>query len=89
MEPFRQESNTCYTRWLNAGKPRQGVLQEAKLLSHAFFKHAVCRVQRQQKLHQAQGLFGVAMAGDVSLFKEMRRIKTGEGQMEDMADTMD
>ena len=89
VEPFRRESNTCYRTWLAAGKPRQGAEHEAKLHSHALFRHAVRRTKRAEKLHQAQGLFGAAMAGDLELFKEMRRVKSGKGQMEEMAETVD
>ena len=89
VEPFRLESNACYPRRMAAGKPRQGALQEAKLRSHALFRHAVRRVKRSEKLCQAQGLFGAAIEGDIEHFKEMRRIKTGKGQMKEMAKTVD
>ena len=89
VEPFRLESNTCYRAWLAAGRPRQGAEHEARLRSHSLFRHAVRRAKRAGKLHQAQGLFGAAMAGDIQLFKEMRRVKSGKGQMEEMAETVD
>ena len=89
VEPFRQSSIACYQAWLVAGKPRQGEEQEARLRSHALFRHAVRRVKRAAKLNQAKGLFGAAMAGDLELFKEMRRVKSGKGQMEEMAETVD
>ena len=89
VEPFRLESNFHYRAWLAAGKPRHGAEHEARLRSHAQFRHAVRRAKRAQKLHQAEGLFGAAMAGDIELFKEMRRIKAGKGQMEEMAETVD
>ena len=34
-------------------------------------------------------MFSAAMEGDIKLFKEMRKIKTGKGQMEEMAETVD
>ena len=89
VEPFRLESNFYYRAWLAAGKPRHGAEHEARLRSHALFRHAVRRTKRAAKLHQAQGLFGAAMAGDLHLFKEMRRVRTGKGQMEEMAETVD
>ena len=89
VEPFRLKSNACYIRWMTAGKPRQGALHEAKLSSHALFRPVVRRVKRSENLHQAQWLFGAAMEGDIKLFVEMRRIKTGKGQMEEMAETVD
>ena len=46
-------------------------------------------MNREHKLHQAQGLLAADMAGDATLFKEMRKIKTGEGQMEEIADIVD
>ena len=89
VEPFRLESNTCYRAWLVAGKPRQGEKHAARLRSHALFRHAVRRVKRAEKLHQAKGLFGAAMEGDLQLFKEMRRVRSGKGQMEEMSETVD
>ena len=86
---FCKESKLCYSRWAKVGKPRQGPLLEDKLRSHALFQHAVRRVKRCEKLIQAKGLFNAAMAGDVNLFKEMRKIKSGVGQMDEMAETVD
>ena len=83
------ESNACYARWMTAGKPRQEALPEAKQRSHDLFRHMVRRVKRSEKLHQAQGLFGAAMEGDIKLLREMRRFKTGKGQMKEMAETVD
>ena len=71
VEPLRLQSNYCYRAWLASGKPSQGETPEAKLRSHAQFCHAVRRVKRASKLHQAQGLFEAAMAGDIELIKEM------------------
>ena len=89
VEPFRLASNTCYRAWLAAGKPRQGEVQDAKVKSHAQYRHAVRRVKRANKLHKARGLFGAAMAGDIELMKELRRLKSGKGEMDDLAETMD
>ena len=46
-------------------------------------------MKRAEKLHQAQGLFDAAMTGDLELLKEMRHVKSGKGQMEEMAETVD
>ena len=89
VEPFRLFSNTCYRAWLAAGKPRQGEEHQAKLRSHAQYRHAVRRVKRASKLHKARGLFGAAMAGDMELWKELRRLKTGKGEVEELPDTVD
>ena len=89
MEPFRIRSNACYRAWLAVGKPRQGEVHEAKLHSHAQFRHAVRRVKRAGKLHQARGLFDAAMAGDLELMKELRRVKSGKGQMDELAESVD
>ena len=72
VEPFRLASNSCYRAWLAAGKPRQGEEHEARLRSHAQYRHAVRRVKRASKHYQARGLFGAAMAGDMELMKELR-----------------
>ena len=89
VEPFCQASKLAYSQWAEAGKPRNGPLLADKLRSHALFRHAVRRVKRCEKLSKAKGLFNAAMAGDVNLFKEMKKIKSGGGQMEEMAETVD
>ncbi len=89
VEPLRRHSNYCYRAWIAAGKPRKGLIFQAKLDSHAQFRYAVRRVKRASKLHQAEGLFGAAMAGDIELMKEMKRLKTGKGEMDDLAETVD
>ena len=89
VEPHRLESNFCYRVLLGAGTPRQGVEHEARLRSHAQYQHAVRRLKRSANLHQAQGLFNAAMAGDIKLVKEMRRAKSGKGQMDELAKTVD
>ena len=89
VEPFLQESKLCYKRWMEEGKPRQGAVHEAKLRSHALFCHAVIRVKRSEKLRQAQGLFNAAMEGDICLFKEMKRVRTGGGEVEELVESVD
>ena len=89
VEPYCKESKLCYSRWVEAGKPRNGPLLADKLRSHALFRHTVRRVKRCEKLSKAKGLFNAAMAGYVNLFKEMKKIKSGAVQMEEMAETVD
>ena len=89
VEPFRQRSIYCYRAWRAGGKPSHGDLHRAKLESHAQFRYAVRRVKRSDKLQQAKGLFEVAMAGDVALMKEMRRVQTGKGVLDELTDNVD
>ena len=89
VEPYRLEATSCYRAWLAAGKLRQGVAQEARLCSHTQFRYAVRKVKRASRLHKARGLFGSAMSGDIELMKKMRRLKTGNGPMEELTDTVD
>ena len=89
VEPSRLASNACYRAWLAAGKPRQGEVHEAKLKSHAQYRHTVRRVKRASKLYKARGLFGAAMAGDMELMKELRRLKSGKGEMDELAESVD
>ena len=89
VEPYRLQSNAAYRCWLAAGKPRQGRVFQDKLHHHAQFRYAVRRVKRAAKLHQAQGLYAAAMNGDIELMKEMRRVKSGKGEMEELAETVD
>ena len=47
------------------------------------------RVKRSEKLRQAQGLFNAAMEGDICLFKEMKRVRTGGGEVEELVESVD
>ena len=89
VEPHRQHSNYCYRAWLAGGKPSHGQLHRDKLAAHAQFRYAVRRVRRASKLHQAEGLFEAAMAGDMALLKEMRRVQSGKGQLDELPDIVD
>ena len=89
VEPHRKVANTCYTAWVASGKPRQGPIFEAKLKSHARFRYAVRKVKRAKDLHKAQGLYEAAMSGDIELMKELRRVKTGKGEADELAETVD
>ena len=89
VEPHRQHSKYCYRAWLAGGKPNHGQLHRAKLDSHAQFRYAVRRVKRASKLHQAKGLYEAAMAGDMALLKEMRKVQTGKSELEELPDMVD
>ena len=89
VEPFRLSSNAAYRVWLGAGKPRQGEVHKAKLAAHAQYRHAVRRVKRASKLHQARGLYDAAMMGDIELMKELRRVKSGKGEVDELSSMVD
>ena len=46
-------------------------------------------MKRQAKHHEAQGLFNAALSGDVCLLKEMKRVTTGKGQMDELTEELD
>ena len=46
-------------------------------LNRGQYHHAVLRVKRNRKEHQAEVLLVAAMEGDVQLLKEMKTIKKG------------
>ena len=89
VEPYRRHSRYCYRAWLAGGKPSHGQLHRDKLESHAQFRHAVRRVKRASKLHQAKGLYQAAMDGDMALMKEMRRVQSGKGELDELPDAVD
>ena len=89
VEPLRQRSNYCYRAWLAGGKPSHGQLHRDKLVAHAQFRYAVRRVRRANKLFQARGMFEAAMAGDIALLKEMRRVQSGKGVLDELPEMVD
>ena len=84
MEPYRQASNVAYRTWIAHGKPRQGPVHKSKLATHAQYKYAVRRVKRASELYNARGLFAAAMEGDCQLLKEMKRVRTGKKEAEEL-----
>ena len=64
-------------------------MHKAKLAAHAQYRHAVRRVKRASQLHQAHGLYNAAMAGDIELMKELKRVKSGKGEVDDLASMVD
>ena len=89
VEPYRQASNAAYRSWIAHGKPRQGLVHKLKLTSHAQYKYAVRRVKRASELHNARGLYAAAMEGDCQLLKEMKRVRTGKKEAEELTTTVD
>ena len=89
VQPHRKVAHTCYTTWLCAGKPRQGAVFDKKMKSHARFRYAVRRVKRSKDLHKAQGLYNASLSGDIELMKELRKVKTGKGEMDDLPESVD
>ena len=89
VEPYRRQSNYSFRAWLAAGKPSHGDLHQAKVKSHAVFRHAVRRVKRASQLYQAKGLLEAARDGDMALMKEMRRVQSGKGALDELPDTVD
>ena len=47
------------------------------------------RVKRASKLYQARDLSGAAMDEDMELMKELRRIKSGKGEIDELPETVD
>ena len=89
VEPFRAQSKYCFRVWLADGKPSTGEIHSAKIRSHSQFKHAVRRVRRSAKLHQAKALYGAALDGDMKLMKEMKRVLSGRGPTDELPSTVD
>ena len=65
------------------------MLAHLKIHAHAQFRHAVRRVKRAKNRHEAQSLFDAAMANDMELMKEMKRVKSGKGELDELAETVD
>ena len=89
VEPYRQRSKYCYRAWLVGGKPSHGQLHQEKLAAHAQFRYAVRRVRRASDLHQAKGLYQAAMDGDMALLREMKRLQSGKGELDNLPDMVD
>ena len=52
------------------------------------YHYAVRKLKRKVNLKRAEKLFEVSMVGDVDLLKEMKKIKSGNGNHEELPDTV-
>ena len=77
VKPYRDDSLYWGNFWRQAGRPNTGWVHDNYLEARRQYHHAVLRVKRMRKQHQAEELLVAAMQGDVQLLKEMKTIKKG------------
>ena len=77
VKPYRDESLYWGDVWKRAGRPTEGWTHQQYVEARRQYHHAVLRVKRNRKEHQAEVLLVAAMEGDVQLLKEMKSIKKG------------
>ena len=88
VEPYRQESMYWHNMWLREGRPNQGWLHGTMVRKRTLYQYAVRRLKRKASLIRAEKLFEASMAGDVDLLKEMKTIKSGSGNCEELPDSV-
>ena len=81
VSDLQQKSRYAYRVWLANGKPNQGPIHSEKLRSQSVFRQAVRKIKRNSKKYQAEALLEAALQGDLNLMKEMKRIKSGKGNV--------
>ena len=89
VSDLQQKSRYAYRVWLANGKPNQGPIHSEKLRSQSVFRQAVRKIKRNSKKYQAEALLEAALQGDLNLMKEMKRIKSGKGALEELPSCVD
>ena len=87
VEPYRQESVRCHKLWLELRRPNTGPTHDAMVRSRTRYHHAVRRIKRMEQELRSRKLLEAAMAGDMDLLKEMKKVR-GKGE-DDLPETVD
>ena len=77
VEPYRQESRYRHDLWREQGRPSTGPAHEAMVRSRTHYHYAVRRIQRKEQEMRSCKLLEAAMKGDLSLLKEMKKVRKG------------
>ena len=89
VKPHRDDSLYWGNLWRQNGRPTTGWIHDMYVEARRQYHHAVLRVKRQRKEHQAEELLLAAMEGDIQLLKEMKKIKKGRSTgSSELADTV-
>ena len=88
VEPYRQDSIYWHNVWLRESRPSNGWLHETMVRKRTLYHYAVRKLKRKVNLKRAEKLFEASMVGDVDLLKEMKKIKSGNGNHEELPDTV-
>ena len=89
VSELQQKSRYSYRVWIANGKPNQGPIHHEKLRSQSVFRQAIRKIKRNSKKYQAEALVEAALQGDLNLMKEMKRIKSGKGSMDELPNCVD
>ena len=86
---LRLESKYAYRRWIAAGKPNNGDIYAAKLRAHSVYMQVIRKIKRNQKKYEADALLEASLKGDLNLFREMKRIRTGKNILEELPEEVE
>ena len=86
---LRLQSRYTYRVWVAAGKPNQGEIHTAKLRAHSVYMQAIRRIKRNQKRYEAEALLEASLKGDLDLFREMKRVRTGKTTMDELPEEVE
>ena len=75
-EPYRLESLRCHKLWQELGRPSTGHIHQAMVKSRTQYNHAIRRIRRLEQQIRSKNLLDAAMAGDMNLLKEMKKVRS-------------
>ena len=79
VKPFREDASFWHSEWRSAGKPNQGELHVAMARSRNLYHYAIRRARRNADRVKAKKLLEAAIAGDIELVSEMKKVRSGGG----------
>ena len=85
VEPFRQEALFWHAIWKSCAKPNTGDIHRKMTQSRNQYHYAVRRAKIGSDLTKAKKLFEASLSSDIDLLKEMKNIRKGKGQDDNVA----
>ena len=88
VAPFQMEAKHWHSQWLEEGRPSTGQTHSAMVKSRTQYHHAVRRVKRKEQELRSRKLLDAAMRGDLHLLKEMKHVRGGKNERDDLPENV-
>ena len=75
VKPYCEDSKFWHATWQSAGKPHQGFLYDAMMMSKCQYKYAVRRLKRANENIQNDKFVSGIMSGGVNIFNEIKKFR--------------
>ena len=79
---------SVHRQWQELGRPSTGPVHMAMVRSRTQYHHSIRRIRRKEQELRSRKLLEAAMAGDINLLKEMKKVR-GKGAENDLPETVE